>query len=128
MGAWGSGSFDNDTAMDWVSNFLREGPDAVRDAFAEVTDEYLDSDVGAQVIAAAEALAAARGKPVKGLPDGIKNNLDDFADEVNDDVLLARARECVTEVRNRDELRELWNDSDIASWLATVDDLLARLA
>lgn len=127
MGAWGSGSFDNDTAMDWVSSFLREGPDAVREAFDAVTDEYLDADIACCVIAAAESLAAARGKPVKGLPDGIKNNLDDLADEIKDKELLAKARKCVADVRERDELRELWNEADPAEWLASVDDLLKRL-
>ena len=127
MGAWGSGSFDNDTAMDWVSTFLREGPDAVRDAFDAVTDSYLDADIGCCVIAAAESLAAARGKPVKGLPDGIKNNLDDLADEIKDVALLAKATACVKDVRERDELRELWNEADPKEWLAGVDDLLKRL-
>jgi hypothetical protein len=127
MGAWGSGSFDNDTAMDWVSTFLREGPDAVREAFDAVTDEYLDADIGCCVIAAAEALAAARGKPVKNLPDGIKNNLGDLSDEINDDALLAKAKKCVQSVRDRDELHDLWEDADPTQWVAGVDDLLKRL-
>ena len=69
MGAWGTGNFENDTALDWVWS-LEESKDLslVEDAISDVLNsgDCLDADLGCAGLAAAEVVAALRNKPVDG--------------------------------------------------------------
>ena len=74
MGAWGSGPFDNDDAMDWVAE-LESARDVgvVRSALESVTDAdgYIEAPVGSVALASAEVVAALRGKPGADLPEEV---------------------------------------------------------
>jgi hypothetical protein len=65
MGAWGSGSFDNDSALDWLGDLadgdadLRQTLEAAAGADA---DAYLEVDEASAAVAAAEIVAAGHGK------------------------------------------------------------------
>ena len=65
MGSWGLDPFDNDDAGDW-SWTLEDGagPEALRDAFAAVATPSEDPADGANAVAAASLVAAARGVAV----------------------------------------------------------------
>lgn len=69
-GAWESGSFDNDDAMDWVAMCVRsKGASAVGKTLeASLKPAYLEAPEASEAIAAAEVVAAARGKPNSKLP------------------------------------------------------------
>ena len=77
MGAWGSGSFENDTAMDWADGV--QSPDDVRRPFDQLkrdTDAHgskpaleLDSDVACELLAAAECVAFMLGRRGRDFPD-----------------------------------------------------------
>ncbi|MFI7549289.1 DUF4259 domain-containing protein [Micromonospora sediminimaris] len=64
MGSWDSGPFDNDTAADWCGDLDKadatERPALVRKALhgAAVEQDYLDSDIACEAIAAAAIVAA----------------------------------------------------------------------
>ena len=133
MGAWGHGSFDNDTALDWVTE-LDESDDhrLVLDALAVVTrtpaSEYLDADLCCDALAGAEVVAASRGKPHPSAPDAVATFVQRHPQILGSRGATA-ARAAVTRIRDHSELRELWSDSDdFADWIAGMDDLLARLA
>jgi hypothetical protein len=120
MGSWGHGTFDNDTAMDWVvqltvaknASFLRES---------------LDDGVDEDALAAAEVVAALRGRPVEDLPDDVSEWIRLHPVTVTDDLLRA-ARDAVARVKDDSELKELWEESTwLESWYEAVDDLLRRL-
>ncbi len=145
MGAWGSGIFENDIALDWICDLtppkrylfglLKSDPisrclDSVQ---AVIDTEYVDADDACELLAAAECVALVRGHPAHNLPEevvswhtliaGLKTSAKD--DEINQWVL-----EAVERVKNADEseLRILWADSeDYQHWLAEINDLLERL-
>jgi len=133
MGAWGSGSFENDTALDWVWA-LEESEDLslVRQAIADVlrVDEYLDADVACIGLAAAEVVAALRDEPQDKLPAEVSRWVHAHrlapGDELVRDCLIA-----VEKIRTDDEseLKELWEEDDTlpVEWYAVLDDLTSRL-
>ena len=132
MGAWGAGSFQNDTALDWYEEFRSAGAAAIEEAFLTAeTADYVDADEGTTALAAAEIVAAAFGKPPADGPA-------DFND------LLARYQDFITElpdIRTRaisvarkilapsSELNELWQEAGDAAgeWTGLVNDLISRL-
>src|SRR5688572_29540528 len=84
MGAWGHGSFDNDSALD----FLGEIDDAesvlsvVRHVAGASASDYVDVDDASAVVVAAELVAASTGAPSDVLhPDAVawlKDNVGAF--------------------------------------------------
>ena len=132
MGAWGEKAFENDSALDWFNDLETEGVEALRHLLESVaeTDEadYLDIDDGAASIAAAEIVAAARGRGRDRVTKPVIAWLDANAGELveEDIVLAAGAVERV--VAENSELRELWEEGGADSaWHADVRTLLSRL-
>ena len=138
MGAWGTGNFENDTAMVWVGD-LQEGGDAdrVEAALKQVIDPdsaaELDADEGCRALAAAEVVAVAMGHPPSVDPPD-QETIDDLRtwaiDHPQVGVLAPIARRAVDRVAQPgSELRELWfeDDDDGKAWTKVLDDLRARL-
>ena len=76
MGAWGSGSFKNDDAMDWVWTLEGDTDGSVLRAtltpVAETSpDDYLEAPDACCALAAAEVVAAGSGTPAIGLPEEV---------------------------------------------------------
>src|SRR5213080_2413873 len=99
MGAWGSGNFDNDHALDWMGDLNEsDDPAMVRKKLNEVIShpgshlqkpsifgrilgrresmEQLDADVCCEGLVAAELVASALGHPPKELPDSARSWLE----------------------------------------------------
>lgn len=133
MGAWGAGNFENDTALDWVWE-LQESADlaVVEAAIVDVLDcsDDLDADLGCIGLAAAEVVAALKGKPADGLPEEVSQWVETHGAPPGD-MLVADSLAAVHKIRNDDisELKELWEeDGDLPlEWYAVLDDLIARL-
>src|ERR1700733_13931317 len=81
MGAWGSGFFENDAALDWVAVAKRNGVEtAVEGALREAIGAgYLDVDEGSAAVAAAALLAAAGGGGVSAAPPKLRDLLEGLA-------------------------------------------------
>ena len=137
MGAWGSGSFENDTAMDWA-----EGVQSVDDArkpferLREVTDAndggeepMLDSDFACELIAAAETVAMMLGRRSAAFPSELAQRLATAGEPHN--LLFHQARNAVLHVMRSSELAELWEegnpDGEPNEWLAEMTRLIDRL-
>ena len=83
MGAWGAGSFENDTAIDWAAGV--QSVDDVRRPFAQLkqdTDAYtgkgelvVDSDFACELLAAAECVAAMLGRRSRDFPEDLAQRL-----------------------------------------------------
>src|SRR5262249_36443275 len=76
MGAWGTGIFENDDAMDWAVDFQRApSVQSLRKAFEAVVgvEDYLERDLGSYALAAAAVLAAARGSPCRDIPQALRD-------------------------------------------------------
>ena len=135
MGAWGTTSFANDDAMDWVYA-LEAATDlrVVREALDEVlhADGYLAAGIGCVGRAAAEVVAALDGRAADDLPDEVTKWVTAHRAQ-RDPALADRARAVVDRVTgdaHRSELRELWDEADPEdrdAWQASAADLRARL-
>lgn len=132
MAAGGTGTFDNEEAVEWISGFGADGANAIEEAFETINDldpgDYIEADVAAHALAAAEVVAAARDGDTSRLPDEAVPSLKENAAKINAAKLLAAARKAVTRVLKSSELREEWEDSpDLDDWEDNVRELIERL-
>lgn len=130
-GAWNSGSFDNDDALDWVTDCTRTtGANAISSALKDaIKSKYLEAPEASYAIAAAEVVAAARGKPNPSLPKPLASWLQRQS-QAEIAALAPTAIMAVSRiVSERDsELQELWKESkEYRFWLQHMHDLRARL-
>lgn len=136
MGTWDAGPFDNDTAADWCGDLDNAAPGQrsamVRSALTAVLDngdDYLDSDVAAEAIAAAALVASQLRGGTKvtsaSAPDFVlAGGRLELADDVPD--LAVQALDRI--VGEDSEWRELWDESDdSASAFATARQLRATI-
>jgi Domain of unknown function (DUF4259) len=129
MGAWGSGNFENDSALDWVADL--GDPGDVRRALettARGEAHYIDADEGSAALAAAEVVAASLGNP----PSDVTEEITTFVARHDVSDLAPLAREVVDRVAsNHDdsELYDLWEEADsLDEWSGVLDGLRSRLA
>ena len=75
MGAWGIKNFENDGAADFVEEVIDNGSKAIKTCLLKITkkqdDAYLDTSDCEEALAAAEIIAAAKGKPSEDCQDQI---------------------------------------------------------
>ena len=132
VSAWGTGSFENDSANDWfftVEEAVEPGlvmASALDDALAEAGDLELDSATVA--IAGAELLASCAGQAADDLPDHIRRWVTEHPHQPHG-AEIEQAVRAVERVRDESELRELWvgEMGQDNAWNRAVADLIARL-
>lgn len=132
MGAWGNSNFENDTATDWLNDFLAAPKESkIVEALYEILyqEEFIDSDESFEALAAAELIAAKRGDPSRDLPDevNIKTDLACLLDPTLN-MTAKQAVEKIINFKGHSELRELWQESDeYNQWLEVQKGLIKRL-
>lgn len=135
MGAWGTGNFENDSALDFVADLKEMDPVLLKNAIvflAEAESEQeLDSDDCCAALVAAEYVAAARGNASPAITDEQKKWIAEkdikSMDEAHD--LASHARSAVERIRTQSELQELWEESDhFQEWYKVQEELIRRLA
>lgn len=132
MGAWGTGSFENDGATDWfylVEEAVEPGlviASALDEALAEA--DYLELDSAWAAVGAAELSASCAGETPDDLPDHIRRWTSEHPHQPHA-AEIEHAVQAVERVQRESELRELWEKESGPdnSWLRAVDDLVARL-
>ncbi len=136
VGTWGTSTFENDTAMDWLSDFL-ESPSAqgLRNAFqtgqpdtrsfiARLLQKPTRTFEDEEVLAAAETLAALLGRPAPDNPEDLKQ-LPTLSPV---DELAPMALKAIESVLNRSNLFLCWEETDdFDEWLSKVHSLQGRL-
>lgn len=129
MGAWGFGSFENDDAADWAADLSEMGEDALIDeAFERVleADDFIEAPDASCALAAAEVVAALRGKTSPDFPEDLRSWLEGKPSP--DDTVLIKARQAVAAIKKDSELRDLYAEADsLEDWQPLVDDLERRL-
>jgi len=132
VGAWGSDSFENDDAADWVADFC-DAPDqalvvSTLSAVAEMdAGEYLEAPDCSVGIAAAEIVAALKAAPNTNLPDETKSCFSRLEFKA-DPSLVILALKAMKRIRTNSELKELWDEAETpAEWYTRLDDLEERL-
>ena len=144
MGAWGAGSFENDIASEWAADLADGGDVEMVRATLETAarcpaDEYLESDEGAEALAAAEVVAAAMGRPLKAVSMGTSGPhalawAAAHAGAGKAD-MVELALEAIERVEAAEsELQELWSaevskgaGAGSREWFSEVEDLRNRL-
>ena len=131
-GAWEAGSFDNDDALDWASQCARSKGISLISATlnAALTKNYLEAPECSAAVAAAEVVAASKGKAVNSLPKELASWVEQ--QQKGEIAKLAPvATKAVSRILNgpKSELQELWqeNKKDFPSWKSHMQNLLARL-
>jgi hypothetical protein len=134
MGAWGSGAFENDDALDAVAELV-EGTFELDGLRAAVAADYLEAPEGAVALALVEVALATLGivDPDAALDEVdvrlLATQLDDSAYEL----ILTTAERVVRP--DASELYELWEeagDDELAEWrnasVASIEQLRAAIA
>jgi hypothetical protein len=134
MGAWGVGTFDNDTACDWASDLeCTEDLSLVRQSISSVLavgSAYLDADVACQALAACEVIARMKGN--WGPRDAYTEQVDSWVESHHVALppgLIEVAVSAIDRVLDQpSELLELWDESgDREDWLDSIRDLRNRV-
>ncbi|MBS1604477.1 MAG: DUF4259 domain-containing protein [Bacteroidetes bacterium] len=132
MGAWEMTNFGNDTAMDWMFDFekdptltlLEETIDSVFE------DDYLDSDIASEALAALEIVAAVRGRRASDLPEDVTTDqLAAIAGKITPSFIddCRKALDRIVDPEDN-ELYELWEEAGHGEdWLNIENDLRERL-
>lgn len=127
-----TGNFSNDEATDWLYDLEETyGAELLAEAFNVITrGEFHEQADCCIALAAAEMVAAAKGKPAADLPEDARKWLgnQDTADINKIKALNKKAITAVKKVQAHSELRDQWEDSDEwHSWNMVIDGLLKRL-
>ena len=142
MGAWGIGSFENDTASDWIYGLKPAKKSLLgklKNPFAYPmntidnllgADDELEAPDCEEAIAAAECIAAANGNPPQSPPEELVAWHASLGGTRPDDAATQRAAQALERVRDSEEseLRALYEETeDAEAWRTAINDLLARL-
>ena len=129
VGAWDSGPFENDEALDFAGR-LANAPDwgTVRAALKSALKQgYLDATEASEAVAAAAFVAAAYCGDVKLTPEGSEGVLKLLGAAPVE--LRVMAAEALPRIAERSELAELWNEAEDGGmqWLENLSAIGARL-
>ncbi len=128
MAAWGTGSFENDDAADWLAKLGAITLDDLTQIFVQAADNpsYLEAPAASVLVVAAEVIAALNGSPAKGLPPEIIKWTTNR--QASTPELKALALRALERVRKNSELKDLWLEADgLNDWTAAIQDLQTRV-
>lgn len=125
MGAWSTGNFGNDTALDFANDVTSFAEILSTLATFEEQTDAMDADAACVALAACEFIATGIGRPLLDLPD-VPDLGDVKLDRVSEQELKA-AKSLIARVRDSSELAELWAEDDNTEWQSVLDDLVIRL-
>jgi hypothetical protein len=129
VGAWGTGSFENDDAADWVAGLDAITPEELTRILGRAADdpEYLEGPAASVAVAAAEVVAALNGASADGAPGKIRDWVGKHPQAFTAE-LQAVAIRAVERVRRNSELKDLWMEADgLNDWIAALRELQGKL-
>lgn len=128
VSAWGPGVFENDDALAWVGDVEEaDSARAIETALRAVENEdQRDAPACCEALAAAEVVAAMRGRASSALPAEARDYAARLGEASN--ALIVRARGIVADLFENSGLQKAWADSDdLDAWEDSIGDLLDRL-
>jgi hypothetical protein len=132
MSAWGTGTFDNDDAADWLDEFTAADDETLLQAALEapeIEEGYLEAPEAARILCACEIIAAIRGKPASELPEEALTWVKQHA-WLDVSALVPAAISRIDRIlAENSELDQLWreNQDEYPTWRGSVLALKARL-
>jgi hypothetical protein len=129
MPGWGTGSFENDDAQNFLSALHWKQPEDLKQILGGADQvEYLEAPESSVLIAAAEVVATAKGSPPQTVPRQIAEWVGKIEGAPSAE-MSELARRAVNKVRLTSELKDLWHEAEgLNEWSAVLNDLEARLA
>jgi hypothetical protein len=127
LGAWGTGSFENDDAVAWIAGLGAVTPEELMGILARAADapEYLEAAPARIAVAAGEVVSALNGSAAEGAPAGI---LEWAGKHVGSPELKAAAVRALDRVRRNSEVKDLWMEADgLNEWVAVMKELEGRV-
>jgi len=130
MGAWGQGTFENDDALDWMSE-LEDMQDLslVEEALDASDAEYLEAQEGCQILAASEIVLGLIGSARSGLPESAAEWIHNHR-SLDATHLKAKAISALSALLSENsELKELWEESEAENeaWRLNIRQLQGAL-
>ncbi|MBL8857807.1 MAG: DUF4259 domain-containing protein [Planctomycetes bacterium] len=131
MGVFGTGSFDNDDALDWARTLEESrGLKVLKRTLREVLDAgdgVLEAQIALQGMAAAEVVAGLNDSPADDLPEEIETWIEEQRGRSETD-LSPLALEALERIQVKCELiDQLKKCGEYDVWIAVVKDLEQRL-
>ncbi|MGJ8672827.1 DUF4259 domain-containing protein [Rubritalea sp.] len=125
MAAWGTKTFEEDTANDWIQELI-DADDAREFINESLSTEpgFIEADQGSIVLAASETLIALLDEPRIGIPGELVDWVgDNECDDVSD--LPVSALESIDRVLGEEsEIRQIWSEAeDFDEWLENVEQM-----
>ena len=130
MGTWGIGTFDDDTACDWLDEFAEEpSVEFLQQTLAAPDDGYLELDQCTAFLAAAEIIAGVVAGPRPGLPKVALGVIASLAPDAVGPLRSLASQKVRRVLAENSELRELWeeNKTEFPTWREGALDLCLRL-
>jgi hypothetical protein len=132
MGAWGTGNFENDGALDWVYDLVESNDLTLilNMIHKIIEEEYIESDDGENGLMAIEAIARLKGN--FGKDDSYAESMNTWVKshplEISNE-LLTLSNQALNKIEDEEnsELYELWEEEDLTEWLEVIKELRSRL-
>ena len=129
MGAWGTGSFENDDAADWLGKLGQVTPADLTKILVQAADNpaYLEAPAAYVAVAAGEVVAALSGSAGERAPKEVVEWVKKHPQALTPE-LKALAMRTLDRVRKNSELKDLWMEADgLNDWIGAMGELQARL-
>ena len=132
MGAWEVNVFKNDSALDWLEEFVQFPEKSTIEVILDeiLEEDYVDSWAAEEALAAVEVIAIARGKSKEKLKQLEKVDFAELNGEI-DTKLIAKCVEVLDRIakkNDQNEIYELWEDTDtLLKWLDLIKDMKKRI-
>jgi uncharacterized protein DUF4259 len=129
MPGWGTGSFENEEAQNFLAKLKSLGIDDLSPILTRAADhDYVDAPESTVTIVVAEIVAAAKGKPPQTVPNQIAEWIAKIEGSPSSQ-MSDLARRAVEKVRTNSELKDLWLEAEgLNEWSAVLRDLEGRLS
>jgi hypothetical protein len=130
MPGWGTGSFENEDAQNFLGVLHSKQPEDLQEILVRIADhpDYLDAPESGVAIAAAEVVATAKGNPPQTVPREIAEWVGKVEGAPSAEMSEV-AQRAVGRVRSNSELKDLWLEAEgLNEWSAALRDLENRLA
>jgi len=130
MGAWGTGIFENDNALDWLYDLEERGADQLRATLFKTANypghEYLDATDATEAVAAAAVVAGSLAVTQReALPENATAWLDSSGYYADYPMINAARLALGRILADNSELRDLWEESEyFQAWMEDVRKLL----
>ncbi len=133
MGTWGSGSFENDDASDFLLEFQNDGIAALWRVFEITNAEYLEAPEAQRAVAGAEivALVSDPERHDETISPAFPETIARLAPLLKPHLTELRVAAVLALNRvlaDKSELKELWEEGDPSEWTNAIGKLKDSLA